>query len=301
MAATVIPGDRALLDSWNLHLSATKAKRTVPLYLDALERFSRWLAENGRPGLHEAARSDVEGWIGAQREQGLSPHTIRSRWIAVRSFYRWAVEEDEIDESPAAKVRLPQPDTPPPAVLSDDELRALLRACQGRDFKARRDYAIVRLMAGTGMRLAEVADIDERDIDLHARTLDVKGKGSRFRRVRIDAETAAAIDRYRRARARHRLAQLDAFWIGHRGRFGRKGIGSMLSTRGNEAGIGHVHPHQLRHTFADRWLSRGGRDDDLQRLGGWENASVMARYGEHRAVERALEAADDVNVLGDVL
>ena len=58
------------------------------------------------------------------------------------------------------------------------------------------------------------------------------------------------------------------------------------------AGIGHVHPHMLRHTFAHRFLEQGGTEGDLQQLGGWESAEVMRRYGSARAVDRALAAYD---------
>jgi integrase len=124
------------------------------------------------------------------------------------------------------------------------------------------------------------------------------GKGDKARVVRFDAATAAALDRYKRVRARHRCAASPALWIGHRGRMTRKGVPMMLNKRAALAGIDHVHPHQLRHTWADRWLRAGGNEGDLQRLGGWESAEIMRRYGEARAVDRALTAYDAINPMG---
>lgn len=74
----------------------------------------------------------------------------------------------------------------------------------------------------------------------------------------------------------------------------------MLDKRAAIAGIDHVHPHQLRHTWADRWLRAGGNEGDLQRLGGWESAEIMRRYGEARAVDRALAAYDTINPMGQL-
>lgn len=99
----------------------------------------------------------------------------------------------------------------------------------------------------------------------------------------------------KRIRARHPYASLPWLWIGFRGRMTRKGVPTMLNKRAAEAGVRHVHPHQLRHTWADRWLSAGGNEGDRQRLGGWESAEIMRRYGEARAVDRALTAYDAVN------
>jgi integrase len=77
-------------------------------------------------------------------------------------------------------------------------------------------------------------------------------------------------------------------------------VPSILSKRATAAGIGHVHPHMLRHTWADAYLSGGGNEGDLQKLGGWENSDIMRRYGSARATDRALAAYDDVDHMRDL-
>lgn len=216
-------------------------------------------------------------------------------------MYGWLVEEDELDESPLAKVRVPKPDPPPPEVISEDQLRALLRACDGRAFEDRRDAALIRMMAATGLRVSELCSLTLADVDFTLRLATVRsGKGDKARVVRFDPATAAALDRYKRIRGRHRLAARPELWIGFRGPLTRKGVPLILDKRAAMAGIGHVHAHQLRHTWAHRWLASGGTEGDLQRLGGWANAEVMRRYGAAQAVDRALAAYDAVNPLGDL-
>lgn len=294
-------GNLALIDSWVLSLHS-KSPRTVDLYTREVTRFADWLDAEGRTGdLLRVTRRDAEGYITALRELGRSPSTIRSRWIALRSFYNWCLEEDELDASPLAKVRVPKPDPPPPEVVPVDDLRLLLKACEGRTFEDRRDAALLRFLVATGLRASEACALAVDDIDLRNRVVHVRhGKGDRSRLVRFDPATAAALDRYRRARARHRHAGSPRFWLGFRGPLTRKGLGPILDKRCAQAGIGHVHPHQLRHTFADRFLSNGGTEGDLQRLGGWENAEVMRRYGAARATDRALDAYDNVAHMGDL-
>jgi len=292
----------ALLESWELQLGEdAKRPRTIKLYLDEVHRFARWLADHDRPAgtpgdLEAVARADVQAWLADQRARGLSQSTMRSRWIALRSLYGWALAEEVIETNPLARVTVRRADAPPPEVIPDDDLRALLKVCAGTGFYERRDSALFRFMLATGLRVSEVVGLRVDDLDLRSRVVRVvDGKGGKARMVRFDPGTAAAVDRYRRARARHRLAARPELWLGFRGPLSRKGVPTILDKRTAEAGIGHLHPHQFRHTWASRWLTAGGNEGDLQRLGGWENSDVMRRYGAAQATDRALAAYDTIN------
>jgi site-specific recombinase XerD len=288
-----------LLESWALSLHS-KSPRTVVLYLSEVRRYAQWLAEADRPAgtpgdLLEVSRQDAEAYIASMRSAGLQPATIRSRWIALRSLYGWCVEEDELDESPLARVHVSKADPPPIDVLSADDFAKLLKACSGRAFNDRRDAALISFLWATGLRVSEACSLRVDEVDLVQRVALVKhGKGDRHRLCRFDPQTAALIDRYKRVRGRHKLTALPALWLGYRGPLTRKGVTPMLTRRSAAAGIGHVNPHRFRHSWADRWLANGGSEGDLQKLGGWENAEVMRRYGSARAVDRALAAYDGV-------
>jgi site-specific recombinase XerD len=146
-------------------------------------------------------------------------------------------------------------------ILADDQVVALLDEVDGRRFVDRRDSALFRMMLATGLRRAEICGLDLAAVDLDRRVVFVaSGKGDRSRFSRFDAETAKRIDRYFRIRAHHRLHGLPALWLTHMGGMTIKGLGTVLARRSAAAGVGHVHPHQLRHTWADR-LKRGGMSD----------------------------------------
>jgi integrase len=68
------------------------------------------------------------------------------------------------------------------------------------------------------------------------------------------------------------------------------GIRQMLRRRAKQCGLDHLHPHMFRHTFAHRWLSEGGQEQDLMRLAGWRSREMLARYGASAADQRAREA-----------
>lgn len=287
-----------LLESWQLGLH-DKRPRTVKLYLEEMNRFAGWLADHDRPAgnpgdLLAVTRDDARAWVAAMQAQGLAGNTVRNRWVAARSMYGWLVDEEELDESPFAKVHVSKPNEPPPDMLTEDDLRALLRACSGSTFLDKRDHALIRFMLATGLRLSEVVGVRIDDLDLPGRVVVLEGKGGKHRRVRFDPATAAALDKYRRARARHKQAGLRWFWVSHQGRLTAKGLPSVLTKRARMAEIaGGVHAHSLRHTWAHRLKSKGMSDENVRELGGWESAEVMRRYGGALAADRALAAYDD--------
>src|SRR5687767_3542340 len=175
----------ALRESWELDLRSpvdgTKPKRprTIKLYLEELDRFVRWLDDAGRTtDLEAVRRADVVAWIADLRGKGLSASTIRSRWIALRSFYAWAHTEGVVTENPVATVVVPRADEPAPDVLDDATIGALLKACAGTTFNDRRDLALIRFMLATGLRVSEVCAVHVPDIDLMTRLVAVTdGKG----------------------------------------------------------------------------------------------------------------------------
>ena len=95
------------------------------------------------------------------------------------------------------------PEAPPP-VLTNDELRALLKAAEGTTFEQRRDTALLRVLIDTGARVSEIANLTMADdVDLDAGTLTVVGKGRRVRALPLGSKAIRSLDRYVRARAQH--------------------------------------------------------------------------------------------------
>jgi len=298
----------ALAASWDLALEADDyPASTRGSYRKALESFTGWL-DGSAPGTSpgQVTRAHVRGWLAATA-RATSGSTARTWLAGARHFFRFALTEEEIPADPTLGVRGPAPGKPVTDVLTVDELRALLAACAGKSFTARRDAAIIRLFADGGLRLAELSGLTVADVDLRERMVYVTGKGSRrsgprHRAVPVGVRTMQALDRYLRDRRTHPWASAAGLWLGDRGRgpLTADGVKAALQRRGAAAELKGLHPHQLRHTWADQFRRAGGSEGDLMVLGGWRGRAMLDRYGKAAAADRAADAYRKLS-LGDRL
>ena len=268
-----------------------RSESTRQTYARCGERFAGWLQTHERPVDPAAVtRDDVIRYFAALRGE-MMPAGVRLHWAALARFLTWLVTEGELERSPLAGLQRPLVDEPPPAILRDEDVAALLQACNGREFLDRRDAAILRFLLDTGTRRAESLGLDLTDVDLRERTAEVVGKGNRPGLVFFGVKTARDLDRYLRASSAPK-ADLPAFWIGGKGRLGDDGLAQMLNRRARMAGVDpdHVHPHSFRHLFAHKMKQAGASDEDVMTLGRWRDPSVMRRYGGAAAIERARDA-----------
>jgi integrase len=269
-----------------------KSPATVRVYLSAVRQLAGFLADRGMPAsVAGIAREHVEAYIADIFERGRSPSTARTRFTGLHVFFDWCVEDGEIARSPMERMKMPTVPDQPVAVLDDDQIRALLAECSGRSFADVRDTAIIRLFIDSGMRVGEMAGLRVDDLDFETGSAIVTGKGNRRRAAPFGTKTALALRRYLRARARHSHAGVSELWLGLFGPWaGPPAFAQMLERRGRDAGIGHVHAHMFRHTFAHRWLDAQGTEGDLMKLAGWRNRRMIDRYGASVAAQRARDA-----------
>ncbi|MCZ7414270.1 tyrosine-type recombinase/integrase [Streptomyces sp. WMMC897] len=299
--------------SWVRSLRARNlSERTQTIYRRAGDGLARYLLdeENGyrpeddtcRPApetLEDIHREHLEAYITQLRDR-TSAATAHQQFRALKTFFKWLVEEEELTLSPMRTMKppvLPEKEVP---VITESELKALLKTCEGKDFKSRRDRAIIMLFLDTGVRLSELTERSIEHLDLDLMVFRVLGKGNRERAVPFGRGTAQVLDRYLRALAKERGRKLtddDHLWWSKktRSRMTVWGVGTMIENRCKDAGISHVNPHRFRHTFAHMWKVQGGSEDDLMRIAGWKSRQMLSRYAASAGAERARIAHKDLS------
>lgn len=289
--------------SWQLALeAAAKSPKTVRSYTDSIRWFCRYLGEHGMP-------ADVEG-IDAphiqayllHEEQRTSAVSAAHHFRNIRVFFGWLASEGERENpNPTDRVEAPKVTKKAKAFFTDEELTRLLKACSGSTFADRRDTAIIRIFMDTGLRVSGLAglrydpdDESAKDVFPTQRRLRIRLKGGDETWVPIGKKSAAALDKYIRARVRHPQASSPWLWLGVQGhntaRMTDSGIRDMVGRRGEQAGIQNVHPHRFRRSFADSWLAAGGSTDDLMHITGWKTYDMVREYTQARGIARAHNA-----------
>lgn len=295
-----------LLESWKLALdSAGKSPETIKDYTSSVRSLAKFLRDHDMPDDIEAvAPEHIRAFLLAERER-TSAASAQKHYRNLHVYFGWIAAEGEREApNPITRVEKPSvPETVKP-FLTEADIAALLKTCSGQDFESRRDAAIIRILADTGVRVSGLAGLrfdpdheELNDVFLQARRLRVVLKGGNQHWIPIGRRTAAALDRYLRSRTRHARASSPWLWLGVRDgirgeHLTSTGIRQMLQRRGEEAGVQGVHPHKFRHTFADKWLELGGNVDDLMNVAGWRSITMPLAYAKGRGIARAAAAHD---------
>jgi integrase/recombinase XerC len=285
--AALLP-DELLRYLRHLEVERRLAARTLQLYREALQRLHAAALE-AQVELPAVQTHHVRRWIARAHQRGLAPRSLALVLAAWRGLYRWWGEQQLVCSNPVDGVRAPKAAKPLPKALSVDHAVALAsHVGEGDDAAlAARDHAIVELLYGCGLRVAELVGLDARAgrdaagwIDTPDATAHVLGKGSKRRSVPVGRAALAALETW--LAHREALARPDetALFVGQRGaRLGASQLRSRLKAMAIQAGLPtHVHPHMLRHSFASHLLQSSGDLRAVQELLGHANIATTQVY-----------------------
>jgi integrase/recombinase XerC len=275
------------VDTW---LRAARAERDLsPHTLNAYGRdsrqFARWLARRGLFDLAEVDRRVLRRWIAWLTEHGYARRSIARKASTVRSLMAWAADRGLIASSPALDLAVPKLARTLPRVLKQEEAAALCELPPLDDARSSRDRAVLELLYGSGLRVAELCGLNLADVDVDAKTVRVVGKARKERQVPVSEPARRALTVYldggrpRLLARRPATPDPEALLINQRGaRLRPRSVRHLLARYTRSDGPRPVAPHALRHSFATHLLDGGADLRSVQELLGHESLGTTQIY-----------------------
>lgn len=289
-----LPATDACVERFIAYLRAERhySERTVGVYQPSLldfKAFAMSLAQGGNAGTPAEAfdwalvsSEDIREWVVGMMDRGIKPATVNKRLSALRSFFRFLMQEGKVSVNPTLKVRGPKKEKRLPSFVRERDMDHLLDGITFPDtFEGVRDHLILLIFYSTGMRLAELVGLTTHSFDFHTNTVRVLGKRNKERIIPFGAELRQALLDYLDMRARMPVAaQSDALFPGKKSlRISRREVErvvkyylSMVTT------IRQRSPHVLRHTFATAMLNNGADIEVVKQLLGHESIATTEIY-----------------------
>ena len=267
------------------------APSTVQAYRRDLEAFVEWTERLGVAGPGAVDRRTVRRYLASMDTLGYARSTAARRLSTLRRYFAWARRQGLIDDDPTAALSASGGEQRLPRVLRDDELRVLLDEPTGRpsaeaqadgsatvdEVAERLGDAVVEVLYGSGLRVAELCSLNVDMVDLGTTTVRVWGKGSKERLVPLSDAAVDALSAWKSVREQRVNEETPdgALFLNRRGkRLGDRDVRRILDRRSAVP----THPHALRHTFATHLLDGGADLRSVQELLGHADLGTTQLY-----------------------
>lgn len=250
--------------------------KTQKHYFRCLGLFERFQSPKN-PDISAVSVSDCKAYYIHLSNRNVSSVTVQTYIRALRAFLSWCYLEGYISENIPKKFRLPKAQKKKIDILTDSEVEQLFRCLSGRDFISVRNYCIVALMIDSGLRLNEVVTIRRDKIHIAEGYAIVNGKGNKERFVPLGLNSKRALLRYC-AIVPNKEKETPLFVKDTLIPIKESTVKQLFRKLRSRSGIPHLHPHLLRHTFATRYIERGGDIYSLQSILGHTSLEMVKKY-----------------------
>ena len=267
-----------------LRYERNRSQLTVEGYGRSLRNFESYFKNRDSQLSWESVDSDIiRDWMESMMDKGDMASTVNNCLSAVRSFFRFALARHMVEKDPAYAIKGPKKQKPLPQFVREEEMNRLIDIPEmwGDHYKDVRARTIIILFYETGIRLAELIGLDDKDIDFATHQLKVTGKRNKQRIVPFGTELERELRQYQERRNREVLdSKSTAFFLNDKGeRMARHQVEtivkkhlSMVTTLKKRS------PHVLRHSFATAMLNNGAGLESVRKLLGHESVATTEIY-----------------------
>lgn len=264
-----------------LLLEKSLSKSSVEAYMFDLRKLMEYVGTRDLE-LTDVKHEDLLDFIACLHGLGISPRSQARIISGIRSFYKYLLIEEYIEQDPCELIELPNLGRHIPEVLSVDEIDRIVNAIDDSKDEAQRDRAIIEVLYGCGLRVSELVNLKLTDISWKEEFVRVIGKGNKQRLAPISTRALKQIEYYLpfRSSIDVKKGEEDYLFISKRGKhLSRITVFHIVKVLAERAGITKdISPHTFRHSFATHLLERGANLRAIQVMLGHESISTTEIY-----------------------
>ncbi len=269
---------------------------TIKSYREDLLQVEEFLLSAGCRRPADATSPVLRRFAAGLHATGYAASTVARKLASLRSFYAFGQREGWVKANPAKPLRSPRRPRKLPKFLTGDEIGRLLAAPKPGAAGGIRDLAILELMYSAGVRVRELVNLDDGDLDLRNGTARVRGKGRRERLGIVGSHAKRALSAWLAARPKQPTGRSTdprpLFTNKFGARLSVRGVARLLEKHLATVGLtGRASPHTLRHSFATHLLDGGADIRSVQELLGHKSLVTTQIY-THVTTRKLLDAFD---------
>ena len=259
-----------------------RSQQTVESYRGDLKHFEMFAKDFSDSFSWETVDSDmVRDWMESMMDKGNSAATVSRRLSALKTFYRFALARHYVESDPVYSIKGPKKEKPLPQFVKESEMDELLdRQAWGDDYNNVRARTIIILFYETGMRLSELVNLDDKDVNFVTSEIKITGKGNKQRIVPFGDELKNTLLEFRRLRDASVEVKTPALVVSDKGtRMSPSKVQNIVrSNLSRVCSLKKKSPHVLRHSFATAMLNHHVGIENLKKLLGHASISTTEIY-----------------------
>ncbi|HNP37214.1 MAG TPA: tyrosine recombinase XerC [Woeseiaceae bacterium] len=273
--------ERHWIDRFIRHLETERrlSALTCKHYRRDLVALASWCDSNGVNDWRALDSEHIRSWAASCFRRGLAGRSIQRQLSAARTFFRYLLRERHVQQNPVTAVSAPKGKKRLPGSLDADSMARLL-SIPGTGPLVDRDRAMLELLYSSGLRLAELTDLNLGAIDFNDATVHVTGKGNKDRIVPVGRHARGAVKAWLKTRGELAGVNEPALFVSSRGgRLSKRSVQARVTHWAKRQGIDtRVYPHLFRHSFATHLLESSHDLRGVQELLGHANISTTQVY-----------------------
>jgi len=266
------------------------SRHTSVAYQNDLESFSHFLSEFfNSPSIKDVNAAMARSWLAALKEDGITSKSINRKISTLKSFFKYLMKEGVIETTPMSIVTAPKMSKRLPVYVEEKDMQTLFDYVEFKDdWKGKTQRLILKLFYSTGMRISELVNLKESQVDFSYNQIKVLGKGNKERIIPVSNETMQEILNYINEKPATGLT--NNLFTNKKGKplIGRTVFNYVRKNLSLVTTVRKKSPHILRHSFATHLANNGADLNAVKELLGHSSLAATQVY-THNSIEKLKE------------